>query len=202
MASSAEKPPKTTGKVKKADLLNQAELLFQKKGYLGTSMRDLAKVMNVEAASLYSHFPSKTEILWQIADRCANEFFHTVKPIYLSKLNTKAKLKEMIIAHIKVITSNLNASAVFMTEWKHLPPEKYQVYALMRDYYEQMFRKVILDGVRENLFRNVDEKFSSLTILSALNWTHQWYRPNGEMTPEQIGEHLAEILLNGLIRTV
>lgn len=191
---------KISGKVRKQEIIEQAELLFHKKGYLGTSMRDLAHVMDVEAASLYSHFPSKADILWQIAERCANEFFHAIKPIYQSKLNTQSKLKEMIIAHIKVITSNLNASVIFMTEWKHLPEEKYQVYSVMRDYYEQMFRKVIHDGVRENLFRNVDEKFSSLTILSALNWTYQWYKPDGEMTPEQIGEHLAEMLLNGLVR--
>jgi hypothetical protein len=47
----------------------------------------------------------------------------------------------------------------------------------------------------------VDERFAARLVLSALNWTHQWYKPDGPMTAEEVGSTLADMLLNGLYRT-
>lgn len=187
---------------RKTQILVEAEKLFHQKGYLACSVRDLAEVLEIEAASLYSHFKSKEEILWTIADRCAEEFFDSVKPIADSKLHTQKKLTDMIVAHVGVITRNINASAVFLREWRHLSEPRRSEYSILRNEYEQIFRAVIKQGIAENLFKHYDEGFSTRTIMSAINWTHTWYKEDGEMTAEEIGEHLAGILLNGLVRTI
>lgn len=187
---------------RKQQVISTAEELFSRKGYLATSVRDLAEALQIEAASLYSHVKSKEELLWNIADRCADEFFASVQPVADADMDTQAKLKQMIIAHVGVITNNLQASAVFLREWRHLSEPRVSEYAQRRADYEQIFRKVIRKGVEENLFKHYDESFSARTILSAINWTHTWYRPEGELTAEEVGEHLAEFLLNGLVRTI
>ena len=187
---------------RKTQILEVAEGLFHEKGYLACSVRDLAEPLDMEAASLYSHFKSKEDILWTIAERCADEFFDSIKPIADSKLHTQKKLTDMIVAHVGVITRNINASAVFLREWRHLSEPKRSDYSLLRNEYESIFRNVVKQGIQENLFKHYDEGFSTRTIMSAINWTHTWYRKNGEMTAEEIGEHLAGILLNGLVRTV
>jgi TetR/AcrR family transcriptional regulator, cholesterol catabolism regulator len=187
---------------RKTQILSVAERLFHEKGYLATSVRDLADELGMEAASLYSHYKSKEEILWTIADRCANEFFENVKPIAESQLHTQKKLTEMIIAHVGVITRNINAAAVFFREWRHISEPRRSEYAMLRNEYEAIFKKVVRKGIEENLFKNFDEGFSTRTIMSALNWTHTWYRQDGELSSEEIGQHLAGILLNGLVRTV
>lgn len=179
-----------------------AESLFSQRGYLATSVRDIAEALNIEAASLYSHIKSKEELLWNIATRCADEFFETVKPISDSGLQTQVKLPKMIVAHVEVITRNLEASAVFFREWNHLSEPRKSEYAELRDQYEEMFRQVVRKGIEENLFKHYDERFSSRAILSAINWTHTWYRSDGELKPHEIGEQLAEIILNGLVRSI
>ena len=45
------------------EILNVALELFYKRGFADTSMRDIAEVMNVKAASLYAHIKSKEEIM-------------------------------------------------------------------------------------------------------------------------------------------
>ena len=49
-------------------------------------------------------------------------------------------------------------------------------------------------------FHQADEKFMMLTILSSLNWTYNWYKPTGSLSPEEIGKKLANLILNGLKR--
>lgn len=187
---------------RKQQVISTAERLFSEKGYLATSVRDLAQALNIEAASLYSHVKSKEDLLWQIADRSANEFFNRVQPISDRELDTLEKLTLMIVEHIGVITDHLNASAVFFREWRHLGDVRRKQYAQRISDYEKMWREVIRQGIEEGLFKHYDDGFSTRTILSAINWTHTWYRPDGELTPREIGENLASFLLNGLVRTV
>jgi hypothetical protein len=99
---------------------------------------------------------------------------------------------------VNVTIRNINSAVVFDTEWQHLGPTKRGEYARMRDEYERVFRDTITEGIAKGVFRKVDEKFAALTILSALNFTYKWYRPSGTMTPEQIGQRLADTLIFGL----
>jgi hypothetical protein len=54
------------------------------------------------------------------------------------------------------------------------------------------------NGEDENVFQTVDKKFAVLTILSALNWITEWYKPGGPMTPDEIAENLFNFILTGL----
>lgn len=187
---------------RKQQVIRTAEELFSQRGYLATSVRDLAQALNIEAASLYSHVKSKEDLLWTIADRSASEFFLKVEPIAQKNIHVTEKLTEMIVAHVGVIADNLNASAVFFREWRHLSEPRLSEYAQKRSDYERIFRGVVRQGIEENLFMHYDDGFSTRTILSAINWTHTWYRPDGELTATQIGENLANFLLKGLVRSM
>jgi AcrR family transcriptional regulator len=45
-----------------ASILEAAEFLFQRQGFHGTSMRQLARFAGVTPAAIYNHYPSKEEI--------------------------------------------------------------------------------------------------------------------------------------------
>ena len=105
---------------RKQQILHAARDLFSHKGYGAASMRDLAKAMDIKPASLYSHYDSKEDILWEIAIRAKEAFFQKVLPLAEREGDIEERLRSMLQAHVGVIIDNINASAIFFGEWKHL----------------------------------------------------------------------------------
>ncbi len=185
--------------IKRKDQITQiAQHKFREKGYRAVSMRELADHVGIEAASFYNHFDSKESILKEICFRMAGEFFNGLhKVINEQKLSDKM-LEKAIRSHIAVITSNTDASAVFFHDWRHLSePFLAEFKALRRDY-ENIFRKIIREGMNSGTFNKLDETFTVLTIFSSLNWVYEWYDPKGKFTPEQIAENLSRLILDGM----
>ncbi len=183
---------------RKEQIFLVAERLFREKGFMATSMRDIAGELGIEAASLYSHIKSKDEILETICFRMADQFqsaFEEVNDIYF---NAEEKLKMAIASHVKILANDLNASSVFIREWRHLNEIKLHEFIVLRNKYESEFRKILETGEEENIFEVVDNKFAVLTILSSLNWITEWYKPEGSMSPDEIAEQLFNFILTGL----
>ena len=47
---------------RKSEIINVSAKLFRQKGYSAVTMRDIATVLDIKAASLYNHIKSKQEI--------------------------------------------------------------------------------------------------------------------------------------------
>ncbi|MCZ6899664.1 MAG: TetR/AcrR family transcriptional regulator [Bacteroidetes bacterium] len=178
----------------------RATELFKNKGYSATSMRDLAQVLGIEAASLYSHIKSKEEILQKICFRIAQEFFEAKDRIENHDGTPTKRLKLAMVAHIEVITKDADASAVFFHEWRHLSEPYISDFLQMRDVYEGWFISIIEEGIQTGEFVEQNSKFTMLTILSAINWIHNWYKPEGKMSLEEIEEQLVNTLISGIKR--
>ena len=54
-------------------IMDAAIVMFSETGYDKVSMRDIAKVVGIKAASIYNHFPSKRDILTSIYEFYAQE---------------------------------------------------------------------------------------------------------------------------------
>ena len=183
---------------RKDQILAAAEKLFQERGYLATSVRDIGAAVGVRGASLYHHMGGKEELLWTIASHAADEFFAALRPVLAQDAPAPLKLRRAIAAHIGVITRNLDAAAVYFTEWRHLQKKQREAFARRRDEYEGLFRQILTQGMREGHFAALDERFAARFVLSALNWTHTWYRPAGAMKPEEVASTIADYLMSGL----
>jgi len=183
---------------RKREIATKATELFRTKGYAATSMRDLAKVMEIEAASLYSHIKSKEELLHGICFRMADIFFTAQKEITNLALSATEQLENAIVAHVKVITEDVAASAVFFNEWRHLSPEPLAEFKTLRDEYEAIFRAILAAGMEGNEFRSESVNFTTLTLFSAMNVIYTWYQPEGSKTPEEIGREISRLLIYGL----
>jgi AcrR family transcriptional regulator len=65
----AEKPALRKGERTAAAILDAAEALFAERGYMGTTMRTVAKAVGLRDPSLYNHFASKDALYAAVLER-------------------------------------------------------------------------------------------------------------------------------------
>jgi AcrR family transcriptional regulator len=185
---------------RKENVLEAAVTLFSRKGYHGTTVRDIAVESGMLSGSLYAHISSKEDLLYEVVLRAADQFMTAVQPIAESSLTPSEKLRQAMAAHLRVVASSLDAATVFMHEWKALSDERRAQVAERRNAYEQLFAGIIREGITSGEFREVDEKFARLLIMSAVNWLYEWYNPDGPLGPDEVANKFADLLLKGFQR--
>lgn len=175
-----------------------ASTLFRERGYAGTSVRDIARALDIQGASLYAHVESKEDVLWSIVKGAAERFHAEVGAVVDARLSATERLREMCRAHVRVVTSDLEHASVFLQEWKFLGERRREEIARRRDTYEAYFRAVIADGVASGEFHAVDPRIAAACILSALNGIAQWYRRDGRLTAGEIADQFADLFARAL----
>ena len=178
-------------------ILEIATDLFKSKGYMGTSMRDLAEVVGIEAASLYSHVDSKDELLQNICFRMAEKFMQSIDQALQTPNCSQTELLEMIIRdHVRIITEDLNATAVFWNEWKYLSEPALTELSQLQVDYEYKLKALLEAGVAAGEFRIKDTTFTTMAMLSSLNGLQKWRTYS--MEPEDLGQAFAELFISGI----
>jgi TetR/AcrR family transcriptional regulator, cholesterol catabolism regulator len=185
---------------RKEQVIRVAAELFREKGYVASSMRDLAQKLGIEAASLYSHIKSKEEILHTLCFDMAADFMASLQEVEKqNNLTATERLSKGIIGHIQVMARDLTASAVFMNEHRHLSQPSLRDFLLLRINYINRFKKMIEDGMAAGEFKTtIDKKLAVMTLFSSLNWMPMWYNPDAAIEPVELGFQLADMLVNGL----
>jgi len=178
----------------KSEILATAGELFSERGYHGTSMRELAKALNMRGASLYSHINSKEEILWEIVNEVADQFLALAEAVP-RHIPPEEQLTQLVQGHLKVIARELHYAIVFFHEWKFLEPSLRDQVKAKRDVYEASFCSIIEEGTRQGLFCVANPRLAALFVLSALNWTYQWFRLEGPLSIEQLADQYVVFIL-------
>lgn len=183
---------------RKKEILASSQSVLKEKGYAATSVRDIAKALDMEPASLYSHFKNKEDILKITCFDMADKFEIAVQEVNDIYFNAEEKLRMAIKLHVEILTQNLDSALIFIRDWRNLTGTSLDQFVANRNRYEAGFREIVQTGIDEGIFNETDKKFAALTILSSVNWIVEWYKPGGNLNAEQIAEKLSDFILSGL----
>lgn len=177
--------------------------LFRERGYAATSIRDIARALSVQGASLYAHVTSKEDVLWAIVDRAASRFEAAADRAQLAAEahrpgDPAEAIAALVRAHVEVLTADVDEAGVFVHEWRALGPGRRAAILERRDAYEQRFRRRIDEGIAVGAFAMTDPAIASGAILSAVNGVATWYDPGGRLPADRIADHLVDLVMRML----
>jgi AcrR family transcriptional regulator len=185
----------TKGAQARARIISVAETLFNKQGFDGASMRDIAAAAEMQPASVYYHFESKEELLWAVWKKGGLELLNRVNDAIAGKTDPWQRIETACIAHTTGLLDwrRANQALFVMPPWHYPESIKTRVIAL-RDEYEKIFIGLIDDLP---LRKGIDRRYLRLTIIGALSWSLFWFKKERD-TPASIAKQILSILRGGI----
>ncbi|MEY2901615.1 MAG: hypothetical protein RLY89_721 [Bacteroidota bacterium] len=184
---------------RKEVIVTKAATLFREKGFKAASMRDLAEAVGVEAASLYNHIKSKTELLHELCFSVANRFLHKIDEVELEKTSSIEKIEKLLRFHINEMIHHYEEVYVSDREWKHLSDPYLSNFQNQRRIYRKRFAAIIENGIKQKEIKSIDAPTAVLIMLHAISGIESWHRSVQKISPEELEENMISILVGGLV---
>jgi TetR/AcrR family transcriptional regulator, cholesterol catabolism regulator len=174
------------------EILAAAARIFQRKGYHGTSVRDIADAVGLLKGSLYHYISSKEELLVRLFEGLLEDTVAELEAIAGHDVGPADRLRDMVRAYARAIIANQGAVGLYLRDWRSLPVRELAGVAARRRRMRALFSGVIAEGARAGDLVPGDPNVAALAILGMCNWMYEWYRPDGRLTREAVIDELAE----------
>jgi AcrR family transcriptional regulator len=183
---------------KKGLILQKAAAMFRQRGFAATSMRDLAEVVGIEAASLYNHISSKNEILEAICFEMANHFNTHMDQIEATRQSALSALEAILRFHIRQMIDNYEQVYVSDREWKHLQEPYLSNFQTQRRNYRKRIAQLIETGIQKKEILPIDSATAVLIMLHAISGIESWHRSKKRISARELEDNMLTILVGGL----
>lgn len=175
-------------KLKRDEIVQRAADLFEREGFAGTKIDDVAAAVGISKPTLYYYFARKHDILNSIHD----EFIEMLLQAHVERLERERSPVELLrgLAHdiLGMIATKRGHLRVFFEHHRELPPEYQDELRVKRDRYLRYVEDVVRRGVDAGDFDVPDVSLAALGFLGMCNWSYQWYRADGRLTADEIAE--------------
>jgi AcrR family transcriptional regulator len=184
---------------KRALITKEAAKLFARDGFDGASILDLATACNTSKSLIYHYYTSKEEILFDVMNAHIELLLCVVRDLE-AKTDAPADLfRQLSCGLMRRYTGAANSQKVLLYELGNLSkPEQDEIINKQRQ---------IIDFAEELLIRAAPTAILDhgrlrahvMLFFGMLNWTHNWFKPSGAVSRDDIADMAAEKTLATLI---
>ena len=180
-------------------ILQAALACFADQGYHGTTVRTVAHHAGLSVPGVYHHYPSKQHLLVAIM-RFAMEDLHRRCLEALEEEGPSVALRLNALIECMVLFHAHQSSLAFIaaSEIRSLEDAARNEHIAARDALQRMFDSLIDEGVSKGTFKAKYPRETSRAIVTMCTGVAQWYRPAGELSPENVAVHYVEIARSAL----
>jgi AcrR family transcriptional regulator len=194
-------------KVTKRDITGEKVLtvaadLFSQKGFLATSMRDIATALKMKSGSLYYHQPSKEALLSAVLERGIKAIIAETSSAIAAcgdKATVREKFRAAMIVNMRQVYSAGDVAFASERTLTYLPRASRQGQHRLRAEFAGIWRSLIQEGkVSGEIAENVNEVFAVMMILAANAFVGQWFEPS-RRSFEELADQYTGILFDGYL---
>ena len=184
--------------LKRDAVIKTAAHLFLENGYQKTSMSLLAARLKVTKPALYYYFRNKEELLVECYRTGIAEIEDDLGRLSPDVGTGLARLRLYVHGYASVVLTNDFGRCVAMIDDSELSSITRRGVRDLKRKIDGSFRKLVLAGIEDGSISDCDPKLVSFAIAGAINWAGTWYKPSGDLSPQQIASAFTEILTGGL----
>jgi len=178
-------------------ILEQAGLLFARRGYPATSMNQVAEACGLSKATLYHYYKDKYTLLVNLAEAHVTRLEAIVQEVLAEKLAPEARMRALIHSLVQEYSTAQSAHRVLTEDVKFLEPEDRQrVLDKERAVVKGFSRAVV--GVRPDLKDTAMDMPLTMLLFGMINWMFTWMKPEGRLDYGDMAPVVADLFLGGL----
>jgi AcrR family transcriptional regulator len=183
----------------KERLLSVATRLFARHGFEGTSVQDIVDAAGVTKGAMYHYYGSKDDLLYEVYHQVLSMQISHLEEIASGPGTAEERLRAAAVDVVQTSLDNLDDMIVFFRSLHMLPEDKQARVRAERRRYQEKFRVLVDEGVAAGTFRSdISSDIVVHYFLSVVNQLGSWYKPEGPLSPAQVGELFTELLIGGL----
>jgi AcrR family transcriptional regulator len=178
-------------------ILEQAGLLFARRGYPATSMNQVAEACGLSKATLYHYYKDKYSMLVQIAEEHVMRLCSIVDEVLAQPLPPRERMRALILGLVREYATAQSAHRVLTEDVKFLEPEDRR---RVLDYEREVVRGFTLavEGVRPDLTGSLMGRPLTMLLFGMINWMFTWMKPEGRLSYDDLGQIVTDLFLGGL----
>jgi len=183
-------------------LLSAATRLFALNGFEGTSVQQVVEAAGVTKGALYHYYASKDDLLYEVYHRLLTMQRARLDEIAGGHGDPAERLRAAAADVLRTTFENMDDMIVFFRSLHLLPVGRQALIRAERRSYHERLRQLVDEGIDAGTFRrDVPADIVVQYFLSAVNQLGTWYRPDGQLSPDQIGQYFTGLLLASLQRS-
>lgn len=183
--------------LKRQIVLRTAARVFSQRGFHQTTLSDIAKELHIAKPTLYHYFKSKDEILLQIQQAAIAQMTTVELGPETSAVSGRDLLEEFIVRYVEMIVDDFG-TCLIKTGDLPLEPANRTIVRKGSKEIEKMMREILRRGVKDKSLATPDPKITAMFLFGSLNWIPYWFRPDGELSVEQLAQRITQSLLAGI----
>jgi AcrR family transcriptional regulator len=180
-------------------VLRRAIELFNRQGYDGTSMGDLAKELGLTKSAIYHHVPSKEHLLSAALDEALDGLSAAVDTAVASGPGTSAseRLRTVVQESVEILVAHLPAVTLLLRVHGN---SEVELAALdRRRGIDERLAQLVQAAVDEGALRSdIPPDLISRLLFGMVNSLVEWYRPGGPVDPDDLAASIATLAFDGL----
>lgn len=182
-----------------AELLERAARLFAERGYAASSLEDLARETGMSRPALYYYFSSKEDVLARLVSGLVTSSESALRRIRAEPpADAGRRLKVAVEALLGPVVEAPSRFRLLLTYEAELPPTLARRYLDIRRQIVREVGAIVAAGVLGGVFRPVDERVATFTVLGMCNWVAWWYERSDRVDLPLLAAEIAEMAVQSL----
>lgn len=178
-------------------ILGKTAQLFASRGYVASSIGDIAAACECSKSRLYHYFESKEAILIAMLSGHVERLVEETRELVAQNPDPRARFIAITRNFMEVYAASRATHIVLLTCMEFLPPAKREELVDKQRELVSAIRNILKalesDANRARGRINID----TMLFFGMINWAYTWYRPDGAMKPADLADHVVDMVLNG-----
>lgn len=169
---------------------------FRERGFHGATMRQIAGAAGVTPANVYNYFAAKDDLLEEILRRASADQLAAVEAaVEKAGPAVRDRFAGAVSAYVRFEAERLAECLVSASELRYLGPEHRERIVACRDHEQEIFERLVAQGVAEGVFATPHPDEVCLAILTMCSAVPLWYRPDGPLSAASLADRFARYAL-------